>query len=319
MPQASVVIVTRNRKEVAERAVASALAQQGDVEVLVFHDASPDGTVGYLRGKFTDPRFRVHAATERKGYIVQRNLAARMATSPVVFSIDDDAEFVDGAVVGEVLRLFDHPRVGAVLIPFHNCAPGEAGQLMTVVAPDDGRVHVTNTFIGTAYAVRRDVFLAIGGFQELLYHWGEESEYSQRLLGAGYVIRVGTRPSIRHYPGMVAGKYSRKVNRYISRNRLLTVWFDAPRVYLMPLWLVQHAVLARQLLRKPSEFLATAEGAFMAYGSVFTAWSKRKPLPRQVFKLWLLLRERKIVDFEQIQDRLPGALEMAHAEPVHKS
>jgi glycosyltransferase involved in cell wall biosynthesis len=319
MPQASIVIVTRNRREVAERAVASALAQQADVEVLVIDDASTDGTVDYLRGKFTDSRLRVHAASERKGYIVQRNLAARMATSPVVFSIDDDAEFVDGAVVGEILRLFDHPRVGAVLIPFHNCAPGEAGQLMTVVAPDDGGVYVTNTFIGTAYAVRRDVFLALGGFQELLYHWGEETEYSQRLLNAGYVVGVGTRPAIRHYPGMVAGKYSRKVNRYISRNRLLTVWFDAPRVYLLPLWLVQHAVLARQLLRRPSELLATAEGAFMAYGSVITAFGKRKPLPRQVFKLWLRLRERKMLEFDQIRDQLPPARETREGQLVHKT
>jgi glycosyltransferase involved in cell wall biosynthesis len=162
MPSASIVIVTRNRKAVAEQAVRSALAQRGDVEVVVVDDGSTDGTCEYLRERFPDPRLKIHRFDRQEGYIVQRNRGARLATAPILFSIDDDAVINDPGVLPDVLRLFAHPRVGAVMVPFHNCGPDDKdpGRLMTAMAPDDGRVYVTNTFVGTAYAVRRDVFLS---------------------------------------------------------------------------------------------------------------------------------------------------------------
>jgi glycosyltransferase involved in cell wall biosynthesis len=305
MPQASIVIVTRNRKEIAQRSVASALAQQGDIEVVVIDDASTDGTVDYLRTRFADePRLHVHRLEKREGLIVQRNRAAGIARGTVIVSIDDDAEFVDAQAVPEILRLFDHPQVGAALIPFHNCDASGNATLMTPVAPDDGRAYVTNTFIGTAYAVRRDLFNQLGGFQGYLFHWGEESPYTQRLLAAGYATRVGTRPAIRHYPAAVAGKYSRKVNRYIWRNRLLTVWLNAPTLYLLPLWLAQHAIIAKNLIRSPSRALEIVEGVAMAYAGVLKTWRLRKPLPRPAFNLWMMLRKRKLVPLDEIQQKL---------------
>jgi len=305
MPDASIVIVTRNRKAVAKDAVRSALAQRGDVEVVLIDDGSTDGTHQDLRDEFPDPRLTVHRFDQQEGYIVQRNRGARLAAAPVVFSIDDDAVFNDPDVVADVLRLFGHPRVGAILIPFHNCRPGEDGNLITAVAPDDGQVYVTNTFVGTAYAVRRDVFLRLGGFQEFLYHWAEETEFCQRLLGAGFVVRIGTRPSIRHYPGMVAGKYSRKVNRYISRNRLVTIWLNAPGSYLVPLWLAHHLMTLREMVRRPSEAATAAEGVAMAYGRAGRAWKLRRPMPRRAFALWLKLRKRKLVNLREVEGDLP--------------
>jgi glycosyltransferase involved in cell wall biosynthesis len=320
MPSASIVIVTRNRKAVAEQAVRSALAQRGDVEVVVVDDGSTDGTCEYLRERFPDPRLKIHRFDRQEGYIVQRNRGARLATAPILFSIDDDAVINDPGVLPDVLRLFAHPRVGAVMVPFHNCGPDDKdpGRLMTAMAPDDGRVYVTNTFVGTAYAVRRDVFLQLGGFREILYHWAEETEFCQRLLGAGWVVRVGTRPSIRHYPGAVAGKYSRRVNRFIARNRLLTVWLNAPTAYLPPLWFAQHLMAVRDVVRRPSEAAATVEGVAMAYGSAARTWSLRRPLPTRAFRLWLQLRKRQSVNLAEIERDLPPLLSQAvpPAQPV---
>ncbi|MCC7334732.1 MAG: glycosyltransferase family 2 protein, partial [Pirellulaceae bacterium] len=91
---ASVIITSRNRCADVLRAVASCFAQQGTtLEVLVFDDASDDGTVDRVRQTF--PNCRVFGNTERQGYIINRNRGFLEARGPVVFSLDDDAYFSD--------------------------------------------------------------------------------------------------------------------------------------------------------------------------------------------------------------------------------
>src|SRR6266571_3973401 len=77
MPEATVVIVTRNRKEKAKAAIESALAQIGDVEVLVMDDGSTDGTADYVRQQF--PQVQLFRSEQQVGYVVHRSDAARHA------------------------------------------------------------------------------------------------------------------------------------------------------------------------------------------------------------------------------------------------
>lgn len=52
MPEASVIIATRNRRSEVSRAIESALAQTVDVEVLVTDDGSDDGTEAEVMTSF---------------------------------------------------------------------------------------------------------------------------------------------------------------------------------------------------------------------------------------------------------------------------
>ena len=74
----------------------------------------------------------------------------------MIFSIDDDAVFASPRVVEQTLVEFDHDRVGAVAIPYQ-----DVRKAMTVLqrALEQKDIYVTDSFIGTAHAVRRDVFL----------------------------------------------------------------------------------------------------------------------------------------------------------------
>src|SRR4051812_19167164 len=123
-PPATIVITTRNRKEELARAVASALTQTVACEVLVVDDGSTDGTADLVRREF--PAVRVVRCDESAGYIVRRNQAASLARAPVVVSIDDDATFPSPRTVEQSLADFDHPRVGAVAVPFVNVWDGPA-------------------------------------------------------------------------------------------------------------------------------------------------------------------------------------------------
>jgi glycosyltransferase involved in cell wall biosynthesis len=115
------------------------------------------------------------------GYIVRRNEGARVARGDVIFSLDDDAVFSTPLVVEQTLRDFSHPRIGAVAVPY--IEPHKANRQMQR-APTREDVWITASYIGTAHAVRRNVFLALGGYREHLVHQGEEGDFCIRMLAA---------------------------------------------------------------------------------------------------------------------------------------
>ena len=115
-PLATVVITTKNRRDELSHAVRSALSQSILAEVLVIDDGSSDGTAEMVRAEF--PLVRLERSESSLGLITQRNRAARLATGEVLFSIDDDAVFASPHTVEQTLREFEHPRVGAVAIPY---------------------------------------------------------------------------------------------------------------------------------------------------------------------------------------------------------
>jgi glycosyltransferase involved in cell wall biosynthesis len=127
------------------------------------------------------PQLRFIRHEVSAGYIVRRNEGARVARGDVIFSLDDDAVFSSPFVVEQTLRDFSHPRIGAVAIPY--IEPHKANREMQR-APTREDVWITASYIGTAHAVRRDVFLALGGYREHLVHQGEEGDFCIRMLAA---------------------------------------------------------------------------------------------------------------------------------------
>src|SRR5215212_8428605 len=122
-PQATILITTKNRKDELLGAVRSALLQTAAVEVLVVDDGSTDGTAQMMAENFppaTHPNVKFHRFEESGGYIGRRNQGAQLAAAPYVFSIDDDAAFSTPNIVEQTLADFDHPRIGAVAIPYIN-------------------------------------------------------------------------------------------------------------------------------------------------------------------------------------------------------
>jgi glycosyltransferase involved in cell wall biosynthesis len=89
-PIVSVVIPTRDRRDLLLRAVRSALAQDlRDVEVLVVDDGSTDGTSEALAG-VGDDRVRVIRNARPVGVAAARNMGAEAAAAPWIAFLDDD-------------------------------------------------------------------------------------------------------------------------------------------------------------------------------------------------------------------------------------
>ena len=101
----------------------------------------------------------VRGKGDRASLLVLQHTAARLASAPILFSLDDDAVFSTPTIVEATLRKFDHPRIGAVAIPFVNVNHGPA---VLQQAPQREQVFATYDYIGTAHALRRDLFLELG-------------------------------------------------------------------------------------------------------------------------------------------------------------
>jgi GT2 family glycosyltransferase len=193
---ATIVIVTRNRREDALRAVRSAVEQSYEpLEVLVYDDASTDGTAEAVHDEF--PEARLVRGDERVGYIALRNRGFREAVGEIIFSIDDDAYFSDSRTVEYVIdRFAQNPRAAALALQY--LEPGRPARLGFLQGIREG--DPVRNYIGCAHAIRRVAALAAGGYREWLVHQGEERDLCLRLLERGHEVRYVESPPVVHEP-----------------------------------------------------------------------------------------------------------------------
>ena len=280
---ATVVITTKNRRDELRNAVRSALTQADLKEVLVIDDGSTDGTADLIRSEFSGVRLIRH--DQSRGYIVCRNEAAREATGDIVISIDDDAVFTAPGMISRVVAAFDRDDIGAVAIPYSDVNQGPA---VYQCAPETTTPFVTNTFKGTAHALRRDVFLKVGSYREYLFHQGEESDFCIRMLAAGYVVRLGTGEPLHHFESPKRS-FSR-MDYFGPRNAILFVWQNVP----FPILLIHLPATVGKLMMltfNPSRFLTRLRGVIGGLGACLRF--PRVPVSSHVYAAWRRLQRSR--------------------------
>jgi len=299
MPDATLVITTKNRKEELRNALLSAVRQRGcNFDILVIDDGSTDGTSEMLRQEF--PGITVDRAEISRGYIVQRNRAARLATSPIIFSIDDDAAFPSADTIAQSLAEFTDARIGALAIPFINVKQDMA---VRQLAPDSKKTYVASTYIGTAHALRRELFPTLGGYRDFLGHQGEESDYCIRMLDAGYVVRVGSADPIHHYES--PRREWRRMDLFGRRNDILFGVCNVPLVNL-PAHLVGTTLNGLRCGLRVGRPGRMCQGLFQGYIEIVKFRKERKPVRPATYKLYRMIKRQGIVPLDSILPLLPS-------------
>jgi glycosyltransferase involved in cell wall biosynthesis len=281
---ATVVITTRNRKQDLRRAIVSSLDQTFAVEVLIIDDGSIDGTAEMVRAEF--PSVRLECNQHSLGLVVRRNQAALLAQGEIIFSIDDDAEFSQPDIVARVLKEFSESRIAAVAIPLINVS---AGNVIRQKAPDAEHVWITNEFIGTAHAIRKAVFLRVGGYCDALVHQGEEGDLCIRLLERGYVVRVGSSAPVYHHES--SRRNQQRMNVYGQRNLILFAWQNVPLPELilhLPATILLGLFWGLRNRHLVFRIRGTLDGLVAIYGRQFS----RAPVSRSTYKLYRWLKKR---------------------------
>ena len=275
---ATVVIATRNRCEEVLRAVQSALEQSyRPLEVLVYDDASTDGTLEAVRRQF--PEVRAVRSEQHVGYIVLRNRGFRDAAGDIIFSIDDDAYFTGADTVARTVALFaKNPRAAAVALPYVEPS-ADASRLMPEVVAN----RRLRGFVGCACALRRDIAISLGGYRDFFVHQGEERDLAIRLRERGYEIVFGDTDPIVH---MYSPKRDRSVMAYLGvRNTLLFDVLNVPLPYVVPRLAADAFNLFRYRLTCRS---APTRLGYVLSGmlSCATYWRLRKPVRRETYRLY---------------------------------
>lgn len=279
------------------KAVRTALAQTGEIEVIAMDDGSTDGTAEAVRAEF--PSVAVHRSEESLGYIVQRNAGVGLAKSNNVVLIDDDCTFEHPGTIRQAVDDLGDPRVGAVAIPFVNI---KRGPEVRKRSPEAEGVFITPSFVGCSHAVRRDLFLELAGYWPTLRHYWEESDYCYRLLAAGYVTRLGrSHPVTHHYTDLARG--TRRQRFFAARNPCMFAWHNVPWPY-FPLQLA--AVSARELRSylRYGNLGATVSGVFRGWVDGIRHYRERRPSSVACYKLFRQIKAKEPVAIEEIEAAL---------------
>lgn len=181
-PPVSVVIPAYNRAATIGAAIASVLRQTfTDFELVVVDDGSTDDTLAAARS-VADPRLRVVAAPRNMGAAGARNLGVTEARGTWIAFQDSDDEWLPEKLAKQMARLATPPATGEwgacycglLTVGALDARPGARTTLRYVpdpsVAPVEGDIVaplLARNMISTqTLVVRRDLFLALGGFDD---------------------------------------------------------------------------------------------------------------------------------------------------------
>lgn len=228
-PDVSVVVATRNRCAALARSLSILCALPERPEVIVVDNASTDRTAELVAAGV--PQARLIRLRRNRG-AAARNEGVRVARAPYVAFSDDDSWWEPGALTSAV-RLFErHPRLGAVAArtlvgPSGRIDPVSVAQAHSPLptAADLPGPAVLG-FLACSVVVRRDAFLAVGGFSPVLFFGGEERLLAYDLAAAGWGIAYAGELTARHFPSSARDPAGRDL--LLRRNELLTLWMRRP-------------------------------------------------------------------------------------------
>jgi GT2 family glycosyltransferase len=243
------------------------------------------------------PQVKCYCSTDSKGYIVRRNEGARLAKGDIIFSIDDDAEFSSPYVVEQTLNDLSSYRIGAIAIPY--IEPSKENRLFQK-APNESSIWVTDRFIGTAHALRKDLFLRLGGYRENLFHQGEEGDYCIRMLEAGFHVRLGTADPIIHHES--PKRSYERMDYYGCRNSILFHWQNAPFICL-PFYMMGTTWKCLKWTFVPKRILTRIKGLISGFLVCFG--TRRKAVSIKTYRLWRTLTKNAI-NLEKITNKQWG-------------
>lgn len=177
----SVIVPVFDRVTFLEEAVASVLAQDHELEVVIVDDGSTDGTSALAdRLAEADARVRVvHQANAGAG--AARNVAMRAARHDLVANQDSDDVMLPGRLARQLGFLVDHPgAVAMVAMARKEVMPGRAPVNLQLTRHGNVDPGAMSTLL-----VDRRIALDVGGYDEHLVV-AEDLELLVRLTAAGH-------------------------------------------------------------------------------------------------------------------------------------
>lgn len=195
--KASILIVSKNRREELEFTL-NVLAQMIDFsihEVLVFLDGCTDGS-SVLEDKMKWVNW--YSSEKSIGASSARHYLYPKAQSQYLIGLDDDAHPLSSNFIDLMSGIFEeNPNVG--IIAFQEIKGVFNSNLEALNSVESTELnYLTNEFIGSGFAIRRDVYRLINGFPVWIDIYGEESCVALEVLANGFDILYSNKIKVNH-------------------------------------------------------------------------------------------------------------------------
>ncbi len=271
----SVVIVNYNGGEVLAACIDSLQANvlRDDVEIIVVDNASTDGSVAFLRQRFSS--VRIVEQGENVGFGKACNVGAAHAKGSILLFFNADARCTSDFITPILRYLQDHPEVGCVgpkLVNEDGSFQLSCGELPSAFREALGKAiaffvrrklfglhlvferkyaHTQSVgwLTGACLFVRRSAFEQVGGFDERIFLYFEDKDLSLRTAKAGWKVMHFPHVLVIHLLGKGSGslpsghlrKLYRESQRYYYRKHLN--WID---VMLLSVYLSVRRLAGRE-------------------------------------------------------------------------
>ncbi|AGL14977.1 glycosyltransferase family 2 protein [Actinoplanes sp. N902-109] len=224
-----VVMITWQRRDEALTALGRLRGLPEQPHVVLVDNGSTDGTAEAVR--LTFPEVEVVALSENLG-AVARTVGVRRLSTPYVAFCDDDTWWDPGSLRRAADLLDAYPGIGVlnarIIVEPAGTEDPVVAELRDspVPAPSWLPGPALGSFLAGAAVVRRDAFLACGGFSARLWLGGEEELLATDLISAGWELCYREDLVIHHQASQVRDARHRR--RVGLRNTLWFTWLRRP-------------------------------------------------------------------------------------------
>ncbi len=226
----------------------------------------------------------------------------------VVLSLDDDSYPVEPDFFERLPALFAaNPRLGVATFPQRSDEFPE-----TLEQREWGPPFFTGSYTSSGAAIRRAVFMEVGGYPVRFRHAYEEPDFALRVLAAGYQVKLETSLSVRHhYTGMQRNEI--RTHHFHARNELWSVLMRCP---FPQIFAVAFFRLIRQFgyacSRGPVWALREPQWWMSCLGGMREAVQSREAIPWPIYKSWMKLLRQPIRSEQEWGGRfVPGRGEVS--------
>jgi GT2 family glycosyltransferase len=243
----AVVVLTHNRAHLLERCVADVLLRTSDAtkEIIIWDNASDDGTMEYLRG-VGDPRIQVVHHSDNIGINAYAR-AVELTTSPYIVELDDDViEAPDGWDETLLQAFLQIPKIGYLVADLKE-DPNDSAYLYLKYAKEERNVFTRKEIAGFTILegptgggcsmTSRDIYDRVGGFRKhkKLVFWHEDEAYVRDLRRLGYRTAILEDLKVWHAGSPYYSSPSQAKLEFHRRNRRLKARKDLVKQLILAL------------------------------------------------------------------------------------
>ncbi|ALG67159.1 glycosyltransferase family 2 protein [Beggiatoa leptomitoformis] len=294
-PKLSIVFLNYNRLSETRYTLAilqRLLENRQDIEVIAVDNASTDGTQAFLQ---TQLDWVTVLLMDSNTGIAGYNEGFKIARGEYILVLDDDSHPSDNQTLDRLIQCLDtRKEVGVVACRIEDI---EGKPARTWHLPTNDEPGTSMAFVGCGFAIRRELFEAIGWYPSEFFLYQNEIEVAIQVMRAGYRIHYDPNCRVVHRQAPIGRTNWRRVF-YPTRN---TIWLIR-RYYPFP---IAAYLIASRLFMGFFRALQSWEirSYYQAVKEAFATPIKLQRLPAPLYKQLTTFRRQNSV-FHQLLGRL---------------